>query len=63
LGRGFKANGRVCFEDAKIGADLDCDGGQFSNVYGAVTIEANNAEIQGSVFFTRRPRRRRRLAE
>jgi len=47
---GFEADGRIELYEAKIGADLACDGGKFLNS-GAIALDASWASIGGGVSF------------
>lgn len=49
LRNGFRADGGVRFPGARIGGDLDCDGGSFSNA-GSYALSAYQVEVRGSVF-------------
>ena len=50
LSAGFKAEGGVNLTGAKIGGDLDCDGGQFVSKSQRPALNANGAKFEGSVF-------------
>jgi len=51
LREGFKAEGEVRLLGAKIGGDLDCEGGQFADkTEGEQAINADRLKVEGSVF-------------
>jgi len=52
LHNGFSANGGVRLLDARIGGDLICGGGTFSNMNGPA-LDADRAEIRGGVFLNK----------
>ncbi|WP_417713448.1 hypothetical protein [Pseudophaeobacter arcticus] len=51
LREGFSAKGRVAFNSAKIGGQLDCQGGQIKVTDGHA-LNAQGAQITGSVFLS-----------
>ncbi len=50
LRNGFKAEGGVNLESAKIDGSLDCSGGQFVGSDKVLALNANGAEVKGHVF-------------
>jgi hypothetical protein len=49
LRNGFKAEGEVMLNGARVGGDLSCRGGSFRNINGSA-LSAENASVEGNVF-------------
>jgi hypothetical protein len=50
LDGGFKSQGQVCLIGAEIGSNLECDGAVLVSQSKGLVLDANGADIQGSVF-------------
>jgi hypothetical protein len=53
LSEGFRAEKGVDLAGARIGGNLECDGGRFFGETGTLALDLNGARIEGSVFLRR----------